>query len=59
MGKKINVSDELHRKLDLICFLNQCSKKDFIARLVEEYLKQHPIPKGFKVTKDFSLEVTK
>lgn len=43
--KKINISQELYRKLDLVCFFNQVSKKQFIEQLIKQYLKEKPLPK--------------
>lgn len=57
--KKINVDEQLHRKVELICFFNQVTKKDFIESLVTDYLEKNPLPKTLKVTKDFVLKVIK
>ena len=53
----INLNPELNKKLNNYCFLIGKTKKDFIERLVEDYLKVHPIK--VKLSEDFSLEVSK
>ena len=57
--KKINISDVTNRKLELICFFRSISKKDFVEKLIERYLKENPLPQSLKVTKEFRIEVTK
>tara|TARA_Y100000310_G_C20587074_1_gene766009 strand:- start:1002 stop:1211 length:210 start_codon:yes stop_codon:yes gene_type:complete len=57
--KKININEEVSRKLDLICFFNQITKKKFVEQLINEYLKHNPLPKELRITKDFVIEVTK
>lgn len=58
MDKKINVSEKLHTKISLVCFLSGISQKDFIESLVKDFLKDNPLPKKIEI-KDFSLKLTK
>lgn len=56
MQKKLNISEETHRKVNLICFLRNKRMGDFLAGLVDDYLTKNPLPKGLKISKEYSLE---
>lgn len=58
-SSKINIDEEHKRKLDLICLFNSITMKDFIQKLIDDYLKENPLPKEIKVTEDARLKVTK
>lgn len=56
--KKLNLSLETSRKLDILSFIEGRSKKQIVESLIDKYLKENPLPKSFKINKDFEIEIS-